>query len=298
MGAHHDHGHHHHHHGGGSLKSAFFLNLIFTLIEIVGGIMTNSMAILSDALHDLGDSLSLGVSWYLEKVSKKKRDEKYTYGYGRFSLLGAFINSVVLIVGSVVILMHAVPRLLDPQQPDVQGMILLSVLGIIFNGAAVLRLKGGSSLNEKVVRLHLLEDVLGWVAVLVVSIVMLFWEAPFLDPLMSIMITLYILYNVLKNFRQTVKIFMQAKPEDIDLDKLEKSLVKMKNIQSVHDMHLWTTDGQYYVMTVHVVVTQEVRMEEALELKREIRELTKEKGIEHATIELEYESESCELKKC
>ena len=175
-------GHHHHHHDHshdtGNIKVAFFLNLSFTIIEIIGGLMTNSMAILADALHDLGDSLSLGISWFLEKVSEKKPDETFTFGYARFSLLAAFINSMVLIVGSTIILYHVIPRLLNPEPVEASGMLLLSILGIVMNGLAVLRLKKGSSMNEKVVTWHLMEDILGWVVVLVASIVLMFVDWP------------------------------------------------------------------------------------------------------------------------
>ncbi len=165
----HNHDHHHHHHDTGNLKVAFFLNLAFTLVEIVGGLYTNSLAILSDALHDLGDSLSLGLSWYFQKLSKKGRTSSFSYGYKRFSLLGAVVNSIVLVVGSIIILSKAIPQLFNPSQANAEGMMYLAILGIVVNGAAVLKLRKGESLNEKVITLHLLEDVLGWVAVLIGS---------------------------------------------------------------------------------------------------------------------------------
>ncbi len=270
----------------------------FTVIEIVGGLLTNSVAILSDALHDLGDSLSLGLSWYLDRVSKQKRDELYTYGYRRFSLLGAFINSAVLVVGSGVILVEAVPRLFNPETPHVEGMIGLAVLGILFNGVAVLRLKAGKTMNEKVAAWHLLEDVLGWVAILLVSVTMLFWNMPVLDPLFSVAFTLFILYNVVKNFRQTTKIFLQAKPDEMDAQKLEQELLMVEGVRSLHDIHVWSMDGEYYVMTVHAVVDDGVTNEEILDIKSRAREACGRLGVAHVTIEIEYESEICALKDC
>lgn len=296
--------HHHHHHHASSTDSsrnirfAFFLNLFFTIIEIIGGILTNSVAILSDALHDLGDSISLGLSWYFDKVSKKKRDQEYTYGYGRFSLLAAFINSVVLIAGSIIIIYVAIPRLLNPEQPDAQGMIFLALLGIVFNGIAVLRVKKGRSMNEKVITWHLLEDVLGWVAVFIASIIMLFWNFPILDPLLSLVFTGYILYNVFQNFRQTIKIFLQGKPENFDMEKLNSRLLNLNNLLSLHDVHVWTMDGAYYVMTLHIVVKDTISNEEILVLKSQIRDACHEMDIEHVTMEVEYESEKCELEQC
>ncbi len=184
-------GHDHIHHRGGSknIRTAFFLNVTFTIIEIIGGIMTNSMAILSDAVHDLGDSLSLGMAWYFQGLSSKGRDKSFSYGYGRFSLLGALINVCVLLIGSILILWKTIPRLLAPEAVDTTGMMILAVIGVIFNGLAVYRMRGGKSLNERVVALHLMEDVLGWVAVLIGSIIMHFFDLPIIDPILSLLIT-------------------------------------------------------------------------------------------------------------
>lgn len=198
---HHHHGHHHHHHHStGNIKVAFFLNLGFAIIEIIGGLFTNSLAILSDALHDLGDSLSLGLAWYFQKYSEKERDQKYTYGYQRFSLLGAYINTIILIIGSIFIIQKSVTRILHPEEVEALGMILLAILGILVNAAAVLKLQKGTSLNEKVVTLHLMEDILGWVVVLLGSILMYFIYLPIIDPILSLGISIYILYNAFKNY--------------------------------------------------------------------------------------------------
>jgi len=198
--------------GNGDLRGAFYLNFSFTIIEIIGGIWTNSIAILSDALHDFGDSLSLGLSWYLEKYSQKAKDAKYSYGYRRFSLLGALINTVVLIIGSGFVLAAAIPRLLNPESSDASGMMFLAIAGIIINGLAVLRVKDSMSLSVQVVTWHLLEDVLTWTAVLVVSIVLLFTNMHILDPILAVLVTFYVLYNVLRNLTKTSALFLQAVP--------------------------------------------------------------------------------------
>ena len=161
---------HSHDHSGKNLKVAFFLNLTFTILEFIGGIYVNSIAIISDAVHDLGDSLSLGTSWYLDSKSKKNANSKYSYGYRRFSLLGALINSVVLIAGSVYVIYEAVGRILEPEHSDAQGMVIFAIIGVLVNGYAAYKLSSGKSMNEKVVSWHLMEDVLGWVAVLIVAI--------------------------------------------------------------------------------------------------------------------------------
>ncbi|MGI9545182.1 MAG: cation diffusion facilitator family transporter [Cyclobacteriaceae bacterium] len=286
---------HQHPHSQRNIAVAFFLNLVFTVIEIAGGFFTNSVAILSDALHDLGDSLSLGLAWYLEKYSKKKRDQKYTYGYSRFSLLGAIINGLVLVGGSVFIISQAVPRLFSPQSPDAAGMFWLAILGIVFNGFAAMRLHKGTSLNEQMVSWHLWEDVLGWVVVLVLSIVMYFWEVPILDPLFSILFTGYICYNVFKSLIRTVKIFLQAKPEGVDLEDMEQRFAQIEGVQSVHDLHLWSLDGRYFIMTLHLVVHDSISKEDHIAIKQQAQSLSKTMKVKHTTIEVEYASEHCEL---
>ncbi|MEQ9231618.1 MAG: cation diffusion facilitator family transporter, partial [Cyclobacteriaceae bacterium] len=140
-----------HHHPTKNIRVAFFLNLGFALIELVGGLLTNSVAILSDALHDLGDSLTLGASWYFAKLSTKERDKEFSYGYKRFSVLGALISSVVLLIGSIFIIVETIPRLLNPVQPDTGGMIILGIIGVVVNGIAALKLSHGHSLNEQAV---------------------------------------------------------------------------------------------------------------------------------------------------
>ncbi len=289
---------HDHHNRTGNIRTAFFLNLFFTLIEIIGGIITNSVAILSDALHDFGDSISLGLSWYFQKLSQKKRDHHFSFGYRRFSIFGAIINSIVLIIGSVYIIIESVPRLINPQQPNAKGMIILAIFGIIVNGAAVLKLKKGNSLNEKVVSFHLLEDVLGWVAVLIASIVMTFTSIPILDPLLSLLIAAYILFNVFKNLKSALIIILQGIPSHIDLVTLEKKLTAISGINGVHDTHIWTMDGEYNVLTVHIVLEENKDLEYMASLKKTIRDELIDEHIQHITIEFETKDEQCIHENC
>jgi len=291
---HHHHGHHHHHdHGVKNLKVAFFLNLSFTIIEIVGGILTNSLAILSDALHDLGDSLSIGLSWYFQKLSAKKGDDTYTYGYKRFSLLGAIINGVVLLVGSVFILTEAVPALFNPTQTDAQGMMYIAIFGVLVNGAAVLRLKKGTSINERVISLHLLEDVLGWAAVLIGSIVMLFFDLPWIDPLLSVLVALFILFNVYKSLKASLSIVLQARPQSVNIEGLQGYLLSLNVINDVHDCYLWSLDGEHHVGSLHVRLDKDYTLAEVAEIKSEIKTYLKEEGLTHVTIEFEGPDEEC-----
>lgn len=290
--------HKHHYSDVKNIKVAFFLNLSFTIIEIIGGILTNSVAILSDAVHDLGDSVTLGLSWYFQKLSKKPRTKVYTYGYKRFSLLGALINSIILLVGSVVILFHAIPRLFNPQQPDTKGMLVLAIIGVIVNGLAVLRLRKGSSINEKVVSLHLMEDVLGWLAVLIGALIMNFVDAPIIDPILSLAISLYIFFNVFRNMREGLRIILQGSPSKLDIDELENILLTMINVDSVHDLHAWTIDGEFNILTIHVVLKEDISLEKQQKLKIDIRESMLRLGVQHCTIEFELQDEDCEMDNC
>lgn len=294
MGHNHEHDHHNQ---TGNIKVAFFLNISFTIIEIIGGLLTNSMAILSDALHDLGDSLSLGIAWFLEKVAGKKPDDTFTFGYARFSLLGAFINSVVIVVGSILILYHAIPRLLNPEPVEATGMFFLAILGIVINGLAVIRLKKGSSINEKVVSWHLMEDVLGWAVLLVASIVLMFVDWPILDPILSLGITAYILYNVVMNLKDILAIFLQRAPKGIDRDALQQ-ILKEKLALDTHHVHLWTLDGERIMMSVHLEVDDNQSSDDLIETKKHVREILHDEGIDHVTIELEFKREKCQSKDC
>ena len=304
MHSHHEHNHSHSHlhdhsHDVKNIKTAFFLNLFFSVVEIIGGIITNSVAILSDAIHDLGDSVSLGMAWYFQRVSQKRSDSKYTYGYKRFSVMGALITSIVLIVGSVIILTEAVPRIFNPQTAHAKGMIILAVLGIIINGAALLQLRKGKSLNEKVVSLHFLEDVLGWVAVLIGAVVMYFFDLPIIDPILSIAIAVFVLRNVYKNLREIARIILQGTPHEIETEQLKNEIIGMnENISGIHDFHLWTVDGTYNVLTMHVVLKNGQSTEIQSALKQQIRQKLNEKGIEHTTVEFDTVDEQCVFEHC
>lgn len=295
----HDHSHHHHTIGADdkpkNIVVAFWLNTGFALLEIAGGFYTNSVAILSDAVHDLGDSLSLGFAYYFHKKSRQKRDAKFNYGYRRFSLLGAFINSVILIVGSVFILREAILRVFEPEQPDAKGMLFLAFIGIAVNGYALLRLRKGGSINEKVVALHFMEDVLGWLAVLVGSTVMMFVHVPILDPILSILIGGYILFNVYKNLKATFRIFLQGRPESVNEDEIRKMILSIPGVKGLHDLHFWTLDGQYNVMTLHVVVAEDQSTDQRERIKNEVKHSLQHMEVQHSTVEIESENNHCEI---
>lgn len=297
MGQHHSHGHSHDHthglEGERNIAIAFFLNLSFTIFEIFGGFYVNSVAILSDALHDLGDSFSLGMAWYLEKRSKQAANEKFTFGYKRFSLLGALLNSIILIIASAFVAYHAAQRLATPEPTNAKGMLIFAVIGVLVNGLAALRLSKGKSMNEKVLSLHLLEDVLGWVAVLIVSIVILFRDLYILDPVLSLLITAYVLWNVIKRLKETLYMFLQGAPQEIDLQGLKEDISALPQVRSIHHTHLWSLDEHNQVFTIHIVLRKVAGIQDLIEVKRKVKDLLKGTAITHATIDLEFEDEQC-----
>lgn len=294
----HNHAHEHHHTFGendkpGNIVVAFWLNTAFALLEIAGGFYTNSVAILSDAVHDLGDSLSLGLAYYFHKKSRQQSDAKFNYGYRRFSLLGAFINSVILIVSSVFIIRESIFRFINPEQPDAKGMVVLALMGIVVNGYALLRLQRGRSINEKVVALHFMEDVLGWIAVLLGSVVMMFADVPVLDPVLSVLIAAYILFNVYKNLKATFRILLQGRPESVSEEEIRKKILSIPGVKGVHDLHFWTLDGQFNVMTLHVVVARDQSSDQQERIKNEVKHSLHHLEVQHATVEIESENNHC-----
>lgn len=294
----HKHSHDHQHHIPQYMSSsrigwAFLLNFCFTIIEFIGGWLTNSTAIMADAVHDLGDSLSIGLAWFLSKYSKKHSNETFSYGYHRFSLLGALINGVVLIAGSIWVLTTSFPRLLAPEMPDAQGMLWLSILGIVINGYAAYKLSDGKTLNERVLNWHLIEDVLGWVAVLVLAIVLMFADLPILDPILSIAFTLFILFNVLKNLRMAVKLFLQATPNKALQENIHKALSAVEYIEEIHHFHLWSLDGELHVLTAHLVLSKYLNHQELIAIKNEISTRLSHFHLEHTTLEFEFSGEVC-----
>lgn len=291
----HNHGHNHHDHapkGTKNIATAFFLNAFFVVIEVVGGLYTNSMAILSDAIHDFGDCISLGITWGLHKKSQQARDEYYSYGYKRFALLGNIFLGLLLLLSSFFIVREASLRLFTPEPVRAQGMMWIAIVGILINGAAAFRMSRSTSISQRAVYIHLMEDVLGWVAVLVSSIVLHFWNFPMLDSLLSILITLWVLYHILGNLRKTFKILLQSVPEELDIVQLKKEILGIDGVMALHDLHFWSQDGESHVLTLHLVVDS-MDIGNRLRIKEALYTVTQEHHIEHVTVDLEVEGEDC-----
>lgn len=272
---------------------AFLLNLCFSIFEILGGLFTNSIAIVSDAIHDFGDSISIGLSYFLERKSKRKPDNKYTYGYIRYSLLGGIITNTILMVGSILVIYNAVLRIINQEVINYDGMIIFSVIGIIVNFLAAYFTREGDSLNQKSVNLHMLEDVLGWIVVFIGAIIMKFTNISIIDSILSILVALFIFVNATKNFKEIVDLFLEKTPHGIDILKLKEHLLKIDKVRDIHHIHVWSIDGYHSYATMHVVTDGDNK-----KVKELVKEELKEHGISHTTIELENIDEVCVDDEC
>lgn len=277
-----------------NIKIAFFINLIFAISEFFFGYLFNSVSIMSDAVHDLGDSISIGSAWFFQGYSEKRQDERFTFGYKRFSLLGALITGVVLIGGSFFMIYRSIPRLIDPQPVNYSGMFWLSIVAIGINGYAAWILSKGSSKNEGMLNLHMLEDVLGWIGVLVVSIAMRFTEAYRLDPILSILIALFILYKTVPEFYNTMKILLNGSPENVDIEELADSISHISGVKDYSHLHIWSLDGEENALIVTILIDPE-ETKKVSKIKEEIAEVAHDSGVEnHITIEITTSKEELE----
>lgn len=272
---------------------AFILNLFFSIFEFVGGIFTGSVAIISDAIHDIGDAASIGISYFLEKKSKKKPDDIYTYGYARYSVIGGVITTFILLFGSVAVIINATKRIIDPTEINYNGMIIFAVVGVVVNFVAAYFTREGDSINQKAVNLHMLEDVLGWAVVLIGAVIMRFTDFAILDPVMSIAVAIFILINAIKTLKEVIDLFCEKIPNGISTDEIKHHLLEIDGVIDVHHIHIWSIDGHSNYATMHIVTNTDTH-----EIKHKIKEELEEHGISHSTLELETEDEHCEDKEC
>lgn len=288
------HHHHHHHTPDGSTRNiglAFWLNLIFAGIELVGGYWTQSLAITSDALHDFGDALSLGLGYFLQRKSSAGPSEQFSYGPRRLSLLSALISGVVISVGAVFIAVESIRSFNVEREPHSTGMMLLAVLGIAVNGFAAWRLGHGQTQNEKVLSWHLIEDLLGWVAVLVGSVLIYFLGWKWLDPLLALGISAFILYNVVRGLIETTNLFLQANPNREGLRTFREQVEALPEVFETHDVHFWSLDGVRHILSLHTVL-HDVNTAEVV--KEKVRKVAAGSlGDCHVTIEIESTNEHC-----
>ncbi len=313
----HNHEHHHeeHHHSDNKngLTLAFWLNLIFAVIEVVGGIVTNSTAIIADAFHDFIDATAIGIAVLFEKISEKKRSSNFSYGYKRFSLLSALGLSLFLLIGAVFMIKSGIESFIQPKEVNSIGMLWLAVLGVSINGFAFLRIKNGNrehhhhahnhshghshNHNSKAIMLHLLEDVLGWVAVLIGAIVIYFTGWNWIDGLLAIAIAAFISYNATKNLIGTLKVMLQAVPENVNIENLTTELNKIEGVVNIHDFHIWSLDGNYNVASLHAVLEGKDNGSEN-KIYKTVSELFNKYNIQHPTVQMETNTQDCRFVNC
>jgi len=289
----HSHRHRHHHGATENIRVAFLLNFGFALLEIVGGLLTNSIAILSDALHDLGDSLSIGLSWLLNRYSERTGDAQFSYGYRRFALVGALLNGLILIVGAAFVLSQAIQRLSEPEPIVPGGVVALAIVGIAVNGYAALRLHRTESLNARVISWHLVEDVLGWCAILLLGVVSLVAEVPVLDPLISIGISVLIIVNGVRQLVPVIRVFLQAAPPGVDLESLQMELDAIDGVESVHDLRVWSLDGEHHVLTAHLVISERSTVEQQQRILELAHAVARKIHLQEAAIQIDLGCDGC-----
>jgi cation diffusion facilitator family transporter len=235
-----------------NMTIAFLLNLSFAIIEFIFGLLFHSSAVLADAIHDTGDALAIGLSTLFEKISTRKEDRNYTLGYKRYSLLGALLTSVILLVGSTLVIVENIPKLFAPEKVNYDGMLVLGIVAIVVNTAASRVVSHGHSHNESILSLHFLEDILGWLAVVGVSIILRFTNWYFLDPLLSLVIAGFILSKALPKFWENIQIFLDHVPSDVDLSQLYQEIAVLENVRAITQLNVWTTDGLEKYAMLHI----------------------------------------------
>lgn len=275
-----------------NILAAFLLNISFSLFELLGGIFIRSVSIISDAIHDFGDAISIGISYFLEKKSKKKPDDKYTYGYARYSVMGSLITTIILIVGSILVIYNAIMRIIKPVEINYNGMIIFAIFGVIVNYMAAYFTKEGDSLNGKAVNLHMLEDVLGWLVVLIGAIVMRFTDIRIIDPILSILVAIFIFKNAFANLKIIIDLFLEKTPVGINVKEIKEHILSIKGVKDIHHIHIWTIDGINPIATMHIVTDNK----DLIKIKEKVKHELNEHGINHITIQ--FEDENCDELEC
>ena len=273
---------------------AFFLNLSYAIVEFIAGGMFGSSAVLADSVHDLGDAIAIGISAFLESISNREEDSHYTLGYKRFSLLGAMVTAVILMTGSALVILENITKLVHPQPVNDEGILWLGIIAVSINVLASLVIRKGQTKNESILSLHFLEDTLGWVAVILMAIVLRFTDWYILDPLLSIAISFFILSKTLPRFWSTLKIFLDAVPEGVDIQKIKTDLAELDHVASINQLNLWTMDGLEKNAIVHVCLKEMEHMETC---KESIRIFLKDCGFQNITIEVDVDLESHQAHK-
>ncbi len=273
---------------------AFFLNLSFAIVEFIAGGVFGSSAVLADSVHDLGDAIAIGLSAFLETISNREEDSHYTLGYKRFSLLGALITAVILMTGSVLVILENITKMFHPQPVNDKGILWLGIIAVTINVLASLVVRKGKTKNESILSLHFLEDTLGWLAVILMAIILRFTDWYILDPLLSLVISFFILSKAIPRFWSTLKIFLDAVPEGVDIKQVKSDLEQLDHVASINQLNLWTMDGLEKNAIVHVCLKEIEQMELC---KESIRRKLKDCGFQNITIEIDADLETHQAHK-
>ena len=277
--------HNHHKNASENLAFVFLMNLSFNIIVIIGGLATNSMAIIADCIHDLSDTISIALAWVLEKISQNESSNNYSYGYQRFSILGAIIISIFVIIMACIILSEAIPRLFSPEGIDAEGMLIISIIGLVFKSLSVYRLHGSETFNEKAIFFHQLGDIFEWLAILILSIVLIFWDgAQYLDPFVSIGIALWLIFNLSRNLYKAIQVILQKTPDNFDVNEFKTLIIGIEGVENIDDFHIWSLDGIDSVMTLKIEVDFTKNLDE---IKKEIYTISNKYHVIDITIEFE-----------
>ncbi len=280
-----------------NIKIAFLLNLAFSIVEAIGGILTNSISIISDSLHNLGDSITIGINYIFEKKSKKLPNKEYSYGYLRYTMLGSLIASFILLVGSVVIIYNVVPRLIKPLSVNYDAMIIFGIFGLLINLYATIKIMRSKDKDKKI-NTHMIEDTVIWLFILTGSICIKVFDSVIIDPILSLLIAVYILYQVYKYMKNIYNIFMEKVPKNVKIDEIKKDIEENENIDNVHHIHIWSMDGVNNYMTAHIHLNKVLSEEEIIKTKNDVKNKLMEDKINHITLEVEYFNEKCDSSKC
>ncbi len=280
-----------------NIKIAFLLNLAFSIVEAIGGILTNSISIISDSLHNLGDSITIGINYIFEKKSKKLPNKEYSYGYLRYTMLGSLIASFILLVGSVVIIYNVVPRLIKPLSVNYDAMIIFGIFGLLINLYATIKIMRSKEKDKKI-NTHMIEDTVIWLFILTGSICIKVFDLVIIDPILSLLIAVYILYQVYKYMKNIYNIFMEKVPKNVKIDEIKKDIENNENVDNVHHIHIWSMDGVNNYMTAHIHLNKVLSEEEIIKTKNDVKNKLKEDKINHITLEVEYFNEKCDSSKC
>lgn len=267
-----------------SIWLAFFLNLSYAIVELIAGGIFGSSAVLADSVHDLGDAIAIGISALLETISNREEDRQYTLGYKRFSLLGAMLTAVILMIGSVLVILENIRKIVHPQPVNENGILWLGIIAVAINVLASLVVRKGKTKNESILSLHFLEDTLGWLAVILMAIILRFTDWYILDPLLSLVISIFILTKAIPRFWSALKIFLDAVPEGVDIKQVKNDLEQLDHVASVNQLNLWTMDGLEKNAIVHVCLEEIEHIEYC---KESIRNLLKDYGFQNVTIEVD-----------